>query len=124
MHSTDLECLGFLVDEGRVTAGRLADLTGLTTGAATRMIDRLERAGYVRREYDASDRRRVMVSAVPERVAEVIPMFASLKRCLDDLSADYSDKELGLILDFLNRASQSVQEHTAALRQRLPDSRP
>src|SRR5215218_6896558 len=38
MHSTDLECLGFLVDEGRVTAGRLADLTGLTTGAATRMI--------------------------------------------------------------------------------------
>src|SRR5919109_4685045 len=60
MHPTDLECLGFLADEGPLPAGRLAELTGLTTGAVTRMVDRLERAGYVRREADPRDRRRVI----------------------------------------------------------------
>src|SRR5437870_4375562 len=61
---SDLECLGFLQLEGPLTAGRLAELTGLTTGAVTRMIDRLEAGKYVRRRDDPADRRRVGVSRI------------------------------------------------------------
>ena len=69
--SSDLECMDFLVMEGRVTAGRLAELTGLTTGAITGVVDRLEKAGLARRERDASDRRKVFIAPVPENIAKV-----------------------------------------------------
>uniref|UniRef100_UPI0013D5678B MarR family transcriptional regulator n=1 Tax=Klebsiella pneumoniae TaxID=573 RepID=UPI0013D5678B len=59
--SSDLECMDFLNLESRVTAGRLAEVTGLTTGAITGVIDRLEKAGLVRRERDDSDRRKVFI---------------------------------------------------------------
>lgn len=71
LHPTDLQCLNLLTLEGGpVTTGRVAELTGLTTGSATRLVDRLERAGYVVRQRDAADRRRVLVATVPERIAE------------------------------------------------------
>ncbi len=62
---TDVECLEILEDEGRLTVGRLAEVTGLTTGSATRMVDRLEQAGWVRRVPDPTDRRRVLVEPAP-----------------------------------------------------------
>src|SRR5690242_12906099 len=62
--SSDLECLDFLNLEGRVTAGRLAEVTGLTTGAITGVVDRLEKAGFVRRERDEEDRRKVFIVPV------------------------------------------------------------
>src|SRR5579884_1254697 len=62
---SDLDCMDFLNLEGRMTAGRLAELTGLTTGAITGVVDRLEKAGYVRRERDESDRRKVFIAIVP-----------------------------------------------------------
>src|SRR5687767_15738873 len=67
---TDLESLDLLRRLGPMTAGRLAELTGLTTGAITGMIDRLERRGYARREADPSDRRRVIVHADLERAGQ------------------------------------------------------
>src|SRR6266480_7440171 len=69
--SSDLECLDFLNLEGRVTAGRLAELTGLTTGAITGVVDRLEKARLVRRERDDNDRRKVFIAPVPENIAKV-----------------------------------------------------
>src|SRR5215510_5893713 len=66
---SDLECMDFLNLEGRATAGRLAEVTGLTTGAITGVVDRLENAGYVRRERDESDRRKVFIVIVPEATA-------------------------------------------------------
>ena len=116
MHSTDLECLGFLFDEGPAPAGRLAELTGLTTGAVTRMIDRLERAGYVRREPDPRDRRRVIVRPLPDRGREVVALFEPMSRAMADLYARYSDEQLALILDFAERAADVGQEQTARLR--------
>src|SRR6266513_4425088 len=68
---SDLECLEFLNLEGRVTAGRLAEVTGLTTGAITGVVDRLEKAGLVRRERDADDRRKVFITTVPDNVAKI-----------------------------------------------------
>src|ERR1700675_3773443 len=67
----DLECLDFLNLEGRVTAGRLAEVTGLTTGAITGVVDRLEKAGLVRRERDESDRRKGFIATVPENVGKI-----------------------------------------------------
>ena len=65
LNATDLACAGILSESGRLTAGRLAEVTGLTTGAVTGVVDRLERAGYVRRTSDPEDRRRVIVEPVP-----------------------------------------------------------
>ena len=116
LHATDLECLGFLFDEGPAPAGRLAELSGLTTGAVTRMIDRLERAGFVRREPDPRDRRRVIVRLVPERAHEVAALFEPMSRAMADLYARYSDEQLALLLDFAKRAADVGQEQTARLR--------
>jgi DNA-binding MarR family transcriptional regulator len=122
MHPTDLECLGFLAEEGPVPAGRLAELTGLTTGAVTRMIDRLERAGYVRREADPRDRRRVIVRALPERAREIAPLFEGMDRAMTGLCAGYSDEQLAVILDFINRAGALAQEENARLQTAGPDA--
>src|SRR5580765_8467755 len=64
---TDLFCGELLSRTGTLSAGELAELTGLTTGAITGVIDRLEKNGYARRENDPQDRRRVMVRALPEK---------------------------------------------------------
>lgn len=116
LHPTDLECLGFLFEEGAVPAGRLAELTGLTTGAITRLIDRLERAGYVRREPDPRDRRRVLVRPVRERGPEIARYFEPLGRAMAALYARYSDAELALVLDFVQQAAAAAQEEVARLR--------
>src|SRR5204863_5276286 len=74
LHVSDLRCLNILLEAGSVPAGEIGERTGLTTGAVTRMVDRLERAGYVRREPDPTDRRRVIVSPVAGRVATIAPV--------------------------------------------------
>ena len=76
MPSTDVECLEVLITSGPTTAGGLAEVTGLSTGAVTRMIDRLEQAGFVRRVADPADRRRVIVEAVKDRTAVVSSLFS------------------------------------------------
>src|SRR5437016_14634192 len=80
--SSDLECLDFLNLEGRVTAGRLAEVTGLTTGAITGVVDRLEKAGFVRRERDDNDRRKVFIAVVPENVAKIGKYYEHMQRGL------------------------------------------
>src|SRR6478609_7777714 len=71
LSESDIETLEQLMDLGATTAGRLSEITGLTSGAVTRVIDRLEQAGYVRRVPDPADRRRVIVEVVPERIATI-----------------------------------------------------
>src|SRR5919109_1824865 len=66
LNRTDMRCLDILDREGRMTAGRLAEATGLTTGAVTTVLDRLEQAGYARRVRDTDDRRRVYVEVTEE----------------------------------------------------------
>jgi len=67
INATDLNCLNILSFSGSLTAGGLARATGLTTASITGVIDRLEQAGYVRRERDAKDRRRVVVHLVLDK---------------------------------------------------------
>src|SRR6202043_2327375 len=98
--SSDLECLDFLNLEGRVTAGRLAEVTGLTTGAITGVVDRLEKAGFVRRERDEADRRKVFIATVPENVAKVGRFYVPMQQAMQKLWSTYSDAELQLLLRF------------------------
>lgn len=88
---TDFKCLTALLDRGSATAGEIAQRTGLTSGAVTRMIDRLERSGWVRRLHDTADRRRVIVEPMPQRLAEVQPLFAGMAAGWDQALADYDE---------------------------------
>ena len=114
--SSDLECLDIIMMAGPVTAGRLAEATGLTTGAITGVIDRLERAGFARRERDAADRRKVLVRAVPASLRRLAPLYAPMQRAGDESLAPYSDQELALLLGFLERAYAAAVAATAELR--------
>jgi DNA-binding MarR family transcriptional regulator len=117
MSSTDLESLDLLIRHGPMTAGRLAERTGLTTGAVTGLIDRLERRGYARRERHPSDRRSVVVQPLTESaLRDLEPSYAALSEAMEALLSRYSDEELGVILDFLERAAAATAEHIAALR--------
>jgi len=115
----DVQCLMFLAESGATPSGRLAELTGLSPGATTRMIDRLEQAGYVRREADPTDRRLVRVGPVVERVATVAEHFAALAESLETARAGYSDEQLQAIAAYLGQAVQVLEIETEHLREHV-----
>jgi DNA-binding MarR family transcriptional regulator len=121
LNSTDLECLG-VIAAAPATAGELAQATGLTTGAITGVIDRLERSGYAIREHDSRDRRKVYVRARPEGLQRAQPIFEPMRRASAEALSRYSDGELALILDFLTRAHAASVKVVSALR-KLPTTR-
>src|SRR6187455_3175889 len=94
LSESDIETLEALMDMGASTAGRLSDLTGLTSGAVTRVIDRLEQAGFVRRVPDPADRRRVIVEVVPEKVAAVEATISRVGEKGADEISRYSEADL------------------------------
>ena len=112
----DVECLEVLNDEGPVTVGRLAEWTGLTTGAATRMIDRLEQAGYVRRVADPADRRRVVVEPVAQRMASLADVHGSIARAQLEVIARFSDEQLVAIADYLETSIDVARQEAAKMR--------
>ncbi len=86
MHLTDHKCAEILLRSGPLTAGDLAQRTGLTTGAITGVIDRLEKAGFVRRGKDPGDRRRVIIKPFAGKIEKVIaPLFGSVAQMVSDL---------------------------------------
>lgn len=91
-----------------MTAGELAAATGLTTGAVTGLIDRLEKAGFAARA-GPDDRRRVYVSAVPEALGRAAKHYAGLAGAMDRLAESYSDAVLSLILDFFGRSREIMR---------------
>jgi DNA-binding MarR family transcriptional regulator len=113
---SDLECLDFLNLEGRVTAGRLAEVTGLTTGAITGVVDRLEKAGFVRRERDETDRRKVFIVTVPENTEKVGRFYVPMQEAMHKVWNSYSEAELQLLLRFANEGYKAVLEATEKLK--------
>jgi DNA-binding MarR family transcriptional regulator len=117
MNVTDHKCADILLRTGPITAGELAQRTGLTTGAITGVIDRLERAGFVRRAKDPSDRRRVIIEPIVKQLERVIgPLFESMARSAMELCGRYTTEELSVIRDFTVRARQLADEETRKLR--------
>ncbi|KUN22487.1 MarR family transcriptional regulator [Streptomyces corchorusii] len=105
LHPTDVQCLSLLTAEPEpLTVRQIADRTGLTTGSATRLVDRLERGGYVTRTSDRQDRRRVLVTPVPERLARVTALWDDLGQSWQTLLDDHSEDELRAITRHLRRA--------------------
>jgi DNA-binding MarR family transcriptional regulator len=118
LNITDHKCAGILCGTGPIPAGELAQRTGLTTGAITGVIDRLEKAGFARRVKDPNDRRRVIVEPFPDRIErEVAPLFESMARAMAELCAQYSTKQLAAIRDFIPRACRIAYEEIRKLRE-------
>lgn len=114
--STDVECLDVLLLEGRLTVGRLAELTALTTGSATRMVDRLEQAGFVKRVADPVDRRRVLVEPVAGVETKMGVLHDSLRNAQTEVIERYDDEQLRLLIAFLESLGEIVQTETAKMR--------
>ena len=110
---TDLRCLQRL---GGVTAGELAQEAGLTTGAVTAVIDRLERAGYARRSRDDADRRRVRIELTPKAERRVWSIYGPMNDDWVALLDRYTAEELRLMLDMMNRGEEVGRRHIESLR--------
>ena len=117
---SDLECLGYLDDGGPMTAGRLSELTGLTSGAVTRMVDRLEAKKYVRRRSDPEDRRKVIIELVPGRAKEFERFYGPMARGATEFLSRYTDAELALIAELLDHMLAFSRAQTQRI-QALPD---
>ena len=115
--ASDHKFIGILSGTGPITAGQLADLTGLTTGAVTGVIDRLEKAGFVRRDRDPGDRRRVIIRPLPEARATIAPHMESIARATLALYSRYSEQELTLVFQYLAEVTRMLHDETLKLRE-------
>jgi len=116
MGITDLHCVNLLDLEGPMTAGRLAELMGLTTGAITGVLDRLEAGGLVRREADPVDRRRVVARLVPGGMERVRTAFAAVAAAAQELYAGYDVAQLALLDEYAERSAAMTRRLTMAMR--------
>src|ERR687886_2196131 len=118
LHITDHKCLDLLHRFGAMPAGRLGELTGLTTGAVTGIIDRLEQAGYAKRINDPNDRRKTIVEPTRNKKLErkVEMIFTPLHERMYNLLSSYDDNELAFLLDVTTKFIEQTREHSKRLR--------
>ncbi len=116
INRTDGRCLDIVDQHGRISAGELARESGLSTGAVTALLDRMERAGYVRRSRDTADRRRVLVELTDEARRRIREIWGPLAEVGPRWLARYSDEELTVIRDVLRTAREVLAEHTERVR--------
>ena len=116
INSTDLRCLGIATTEPGLTPSRLAELAGLTTGAITGVLDRLERAGFVRREADPADRRRLRVQVNVGRVADLHGYYEPLLARLDGLSDGLEPATREALGTYLESLAAALREEAGRLR--------
>lgn len=115
LRDVDLDCLDLIGRHGPLTPGTLARRAGLHPATMTGVLDRLERAGWVARERDPSDRRSVLVRALPERGHEIFALYAGMNGALDRICAGYDETQLELLADFLGRAAEAGRAATDEL---------
>jgi DNA-binding MarR family transcriptional regulator len=119
MTDTDMQVIDILESGGEATAGQLANLMGLTTGTFTAILNRLEKAGLVRRERDPNDGRRVIVRLAKgaDGRQEMSPLFASLGKAWEELADNYDDEHKAFLLEFLQHSNALAREEIAWLRE-------
>ena len=115
---TDMECLALIFFKGLATPSELARYTGLTSGATTAMLDRLEKAHLIERHPNPQDRRGTLILLTNERTEEVGAMFAAGREAIDRLTSSYSESELETIADYFKRLVIVWEEEREKLRQR------
>lgn len=122
INRTDARCLGIIERLGGVTAGRLARESGLSTGAVTTVLDRLERAGLARRASDPDDRRRVLVEMTPAARRANVALYRPLVEAATEQMLRFSEQELALLREY-HRASRAITEAHAERVRGLPRGR-
>ncbi len=113
---TDLVIASLLAVHGPQSAGQLADSTGLTTGAVTGSLDRLERVGFARRTADPGDRRRVIVTLRHERLGPVVALYEPLHRALHALDAELTPSQRAMVGAYVRRAAGHFRDEALRLR--------
>ena len=118
LNPTDHKCLDIIIRSGTpMTASQLAEETGLSTGAITGVVDRLEKAGYVRRKRDQDDRRVVFINPLLDKaMIKLAPIFDPIKQASRSLYSKYSDAELAIILDFITNCNKMTQQITTNMK--------
>jgi DNA-binding MarR family transcriptional regulator len=118
LHITDHKVLDFIYRYGPMPAGRLSELTSLTTGAVTGIIDRLEKAGYVRRVNDPKDRRRTIIELTRNKKLQrkLEDIFTPLSMRMHKVLSSYSDNELAFLFNVLTKSLEQSHEELMKLR--------
>jgi DNA-binding MarR family transcriptional regulator len=123
LHATDQECLDLLDWTGPITAGEIGAHLGLSSGAVTGLIDRLEAGGWVRRDRDTDDRRRVIVHMSDERGAELWALYQPLAEAVEAYRDQLPDRDLRIVVEFLEWANETMAEATRHARRLHHDAR-
>lgn len=122
LSGTDHKYLGFLMEKGQMTAGELATLTGLTTGAVTGLIDRFEKKNLVQRQLANDDRRKVIIVPNSENIMALIsPLYKEFRSKTETLMASFSEEEIEIIASYFSRAIDIMQETTDQLNDKTSD---
>ena len=103
LNVTDMECLRLLFQKGIATPSELSRFTGLTSGATTAMLDRLEKAGLIERRPNPNDRRGALIAPEKSSAEKMAAWFASARNAQDELMSTYSESELEIIADVFER---------------------
>jgi DNA-binding MarR family transcriptional regulator len=119
LNRTDMRCVDILDREGRLTAGQLAAQTGLTSGAITTVIDRLEKAGHARRVRDTGDRRRVYVELTEAARQNAGTFYSEHAQLAETLYKRYSEEQIALLLEFVQGSREFNERKAAELEARL-----
>jgi DNA-binding MarR family transcriptional regulator len=110
LHETDHECVDLLDWTGPLTAGEIGTHLGLSSGAVTGLIDRLEAGGWVRRERDPDDRRRVIVHPSHERGADLWPLYQPLAEAVEAYRDKLDGHDMTVIVEFLEFANETIAD--------------
>jgi len=117
LNATDTKCIDLMLraPDGTVTAGRLSDMTGLTTGAITHILDRLETRQFIERVRDAQDRRKVLIRVRPESLEPLVPKYEAIGKAYMRLADAYGNDDLQLICDYLEKTSEVSERELSNL---------
>ena len=116
LSGTDHKYLGFLIEKGQMTAGELSNLTGLTTGAVTGLIDRFEKKKLVKRQFAEDDRRKVIIEPNTKNImALLVPLYKEFRSKSEKLIASFSDKEIKVIETYFIKAVEIMTDTTTKL---------
>src|ERR1700704_2531058 len=116
LSGTDHKYLGFLIQKGQMTAGELSNLTGLTTGAVTGLIDRFEKKNLVKRQFAQEDRRKVIIEPNTKKIMSLLaPLYKEFRNKSEKLTASFSNKEIKIIETYFLKAIEIMNETTNKL---------
>ena len=121
MTQTELSCAGFLMEKGKTTPGELAKITGLTSGAITGVIARLEKRGYVTYERDTKDRRKVIVKAVPKKLAHAVAVYKPVSDRYYNLLSTFDTDHLEFLM-YKSKGISKILEEEIAKMEKLDDN--